>query len=189
MERRHFLAGSTGMPGLLAVAAGCSSPPQTPAEDTAKRREINAAADATLPPLYAQPPGSRELVQKARGVLVFPSIVSAGVGIGGGRRVALRRADYRLLQNGDRLAGRDAWRPDKIRRLPLHDRFRLSAVPFRQRGGRPALVPRSPWPKPRANGAIDTKTANSPMIGFVLTKSGLMFNLSLNATKVSRLDI
>ena len=40
-----------------------------------------------------------------------------------------------------------------------------------------------------ANGSIDSKTASAPVIGFVLTNTGLMFNLSLNGTKVSKLDI
>jgi lipid-binding SYLF domain-containing protein len=68
---------------LLALLAGCTSPPQTPAENVAKKREIDAGVNETLTRLYAQTPGSRELVEKARGVLVFPSVISAGVGIGG----------------------------------------------------------------------------------------------------------
>jgi lipid-binding SYLF domain-containing protein len=83
MERRHFLTRSTATLALLTLIAGCSSEPQTPAESAAKKREIDAAVDDALVRLYAQSPDSRALVQKARGVLVFPSVVSAGVGIGG----------------------------------------------------------------------------------------------------------
>ena len=40
-----------------------------------------------------------------------------------------------------------------------------------------------------ANGAIDTTTATAPVQVFVLTNAGLMGDLSLQGTKVSRLKI
>jgi lipid-binding SYLF domain-containing protein len=39
-----------------------------------------------------------------------------------------------------------------------------------------------------ANGRVDTSTATAPVVGFVLTNTGLMFNLSLEGTKVSKLE-
>jgi lipid-binding SYLF domain-containing protein len=43
--------------------------------------------------------------------------------------------------------------------------------------------------KTGANGSLDTATTNAPIVGFVLTNSGLMANLSFEGTKVSKLDI
>jgi len=40
-----------------------------------------------------------------------------------------------------------------------------------------------------ANGAIDTTTATAPVEVFVLTNTGLMADISLQGTKVSRLKI
>jgi lipid-binding SYLF domain-containing protein len=40
-----------------------------------------------------------------------------------------------------------------------------------------------------ANGNIDSTTATAPVEVFVLTNAGLMANLSLEGTKVSRLKI
>ena len=40
-----------------------------------------------------------------------------------------------------------------------------------------------------ANGRVDTSTATEPVVGFVLTNSGLMFNLSIQGTKVAKLAI
>jgi lipid-binding SYLF domain-containing protein len=40
-----------------------------------------------------------------------------------------------------------------------------------------------------ANGAIDSNTATAPVEVFVLTNAGLMGDLSLQGTKVSRLKI
>jgi lipid-binding SYLF domain-containing protein len=191
MERRHFLTGSTGMLGLLAVAAGCSSPPQTPAEDTAKRREINAAADDTLTRLYAQSPGSRELVQKARGVLVFPSVVSAGVGIGGEYGDGELRSGGRIIgyyrtETGSLGATLGVQTKSVVFLFMTDSAYQQFLSGNGWTAGADAAVAVA---QTGANGAIDSKTANSPVIGFVLTNSGLMFNLSLNGTKVSRLDI
>ena len=77
MDKRSFLAC-----GLLAVlATACSS--TSSGDPAAKRSSIDASVDSAMSRLHAQVPGSRELTGKARGVLVFPSVVSAGLGVGG----------------------------------------------------------------------------------------------------------
>jgi lipid-binding SYLF domain-containing protein len=191
MERRHFLIRSAVTFVLPALAAGCSSPPQTPAENTAKKREINAGVDDTLTRLYAQTPGSRELVQKARGVLVFPSVVSAGVGIGGeygegelrsgGRIVGYYKTETGSL--GATLGVQTKSVVFLFMTVPAYQQF-LSGNGWTAGADAAVAVAQS-----GANGAIDSKTARAPVIGFVLTNRGLMFNLSLNGTKVSKLDI
>lgn len=40
-----------------------------------------------------------------------------------------------------------------------------------------------------ANGRLNTNTARAPVIAFVLTNAGLMANLSLEGTKISKLGI
>jgi lipid-binding SYLF domain-containing protein len=49
----------------------------------ASATEINADANATLQSFVAQNPSARELGRKAAGVLVFPSVIKAGLGFGG----------------------------------------------------------------------------------------------------------
>ena len=46
----------------------------------ASATEINADANATLQSFVAQYPSARELGRKAAGVLVFPSVIKAGLG-------------------------------------------------------------------------------------------------------------
>jgi lipid-binding SYLF domain-containing protein len=191
MERRHFFTGSAAMVGLLALGAGCSSPPQTPAENEAKKRQINAGADDTLTRLYAQTPGSRELVQKARGVLVFPSVVSAGVGIGGQYgegelRSGGRTVGYYQTQAGSLGATLGVQTKSVVFLFMTEPAYQQFVSGNGWTAGADAAVAVA---KTGANGAIDTQTVNAPVIGFVMTNSGLMFNLSLNGTKVSKLDI
>ena len=52
-----------------------------PAADTAA--EITKNAQAALASLYAQVPSAKALGSKAVGILVFPKVVKAGLGIGG----------------------------------------------------------------------------------------------------------
>jgi lipid-binding SYLF domain-containing protein len=40
-----------------------------------------------------------------------------------------------------------------------------------------------------ANGEIDTTTANNPVQALVLTNAGLMANLNLEGTKISKLEL
>jgi len=37
-------------------------------------------------------------------------------------------------------------------------------------------------------GAIDTNTINKPVIGFILDQKGLMYNLTLEGSKISRIN-
>ena len=49
----------------------------------ASAAEINHAVNATLRSFVALNPSARELGRKAAGVLVFPSVIKAGFGVGG----------------------------------------------------------------------------------------------------------
>src|SRR5438034_128054 len=88
MQRRHFLlqtAAALAATGL--AAAGCTTTATTTTSDAnmtvdRRRRDIASGVDTTLTHLYSSVRGSRELVAKAAGVLVFPSVIAAGLGIG-----------------------------------------------------------------------------------------------------------
>ena len=74
---------------LLAIAGE----PQT--VEAASATQINADANATLQSFVAQNPSARELGRKAAGVLVFPSVIKAGLGLCGeyGEGVLIVRAE------------------------------------------------------------------------------------------------
>ena len=55
----------------------------TTAAMAASAQEIDAKVDATLKIFRAQVPGADQYLSVAKGVLVFPSVFRAGVGIGG----------------------------------------------------------------------------------------------------------
>jgi len=87
MQRRNFMLKSTAALALGGLAlAGCTTTSNSGAQKTAgdsdERRSIDADVDATIQRLYATVKGSRELVGKSRGVLVFPSVIQAGFVVG-----------------------------------------------------------------------------------------------------------
>src|SRR3972149_8264746 len=65
---------------FLMVTAFVAGPRMSEAASAAA---IEADANETLHSFVRQVPGARELANKAAGILVFPSVIKAGFGIGG----------------------------------------------------------------------------------------------------------
>ena len=65
---------------LFTIAALVAAPHRGEAASAA---EIEADANATLHSFVDQVSGARELANKAAGILVFPSVIKAGIGFGG----------------------------------------------------------------------------------------------------------
>jgi lipid-binding SYLF domain-containing protein len=196
MQRRKFILSSGAMLAAGGFAmAGCTTTGQSSANSTAgnsdKRAAINHDVDATLSRLYTTVPGSRELVAKARGVLVFPQVVQAGFVVGaqygqGALRVGGRTEGFYSTAAGS--FGLQAGAQSKAIIFCFMNEQALAD--FRNRNGwavggdaTVAVV------KVGANGNIDSSTATAPVEAFVLTNAGLMAGVSLEGTKVSRLDI
>ncbi|MGF6300140.1 lipid-binding SYLF domain-containing protein [Paraburkholderia sp. WC7.3d] len=87
MQTRGFLLKSIVAMALgCLVLSGCGTTSESSggaAVNTSKRQAIDVSVDDALAKLYAKVSGSKELVAKAQGVLVFPNVVQAGIGIGG----------------------------------------------------------------------------------------------------------
>src|SRR3569833_3362660 len=108
MQRREFLIALSSTVAGGAMLGGCStsSSVTTSSSDTAasqRRRELDAGVKTTLDRLYASVDGSREVAGKARGMLVFPSVIAAGLG-GGGRGGGGARGGGEAGGGGDNLA-------------------------------------------------------------------------------------
>jgi lipid-binding SYLF domain-containing protein len=179
--------------GGLALA-GCTTNkgnPDTPATDSAKRQSIDASVDGTMSRLFTTVKGSRELVSKARGVLVFPSVLQVGFVVGGqygegSLRVGGGTVGYYSTISGS--FGLQAGAQSKaiiflFMTQDALDKFRNADGWSAGGDASVALI------KMGANGAIDTTTATAPVEVFVLTNAGLMADVSLQGTKVTRLKI
>ena len=195
MQRRHFMLKTTAALAFGGLAlAGCTTTgntPDNPHVDASKRQAIDASVDGTMSKLFATVPGSRELVSKARGVLVFPSVLQAGLIVGGqygegALRVGGSTVGYYSTASGSFGLTAGAQSKALIFLFMTQD----SLDKFRNADGWSAGVDASvALVKVGANGAVDTTTATAPVQVFVMTNAGLMGDVSLQGTKVSRLKI
>ena len=195
MRRRNFV--QTG--AAVLVLAGLA-PDRFPTamraasaaeSNAAKRQEIDAKVHSTLARLYETVRGSKELVSKANGVLVFPSVIKVGFIAGGeygegALHVGGKTVGYYSTVSGSFGLQAGAQSKAIIFLFMTHDAlssFRNSKGWSAGGEGSVALL------KVGANGEIDTTTATAPVEAIVLTNAGLMGDVSLSGTKVSRLKI
>jgi lipid-binding SYLF domain-containing protein len=179
--------------------AGCTttSPSQADKSDNSaganmnKRREIDASVNGALDKMYASVKGSRELVSKARGVLVFPSVLQAGFVVGGeygegALRVGGNTQGYYntvTASFGLQIGAQSKAVIFLFMTQDALDKFQRTDGWTAGADASVALV------KIGANGAVDLNTATSPVEVVVMTNAGLMANLNVEGTKVSKLKI
>ncbi|AZQ51383.1 BPSL1445 family SYLF domain-containing lipoprotein [Burkholderia cenocepacia] len=195
MQKRTLVlkAAAALIVGSLALT-GCTTTPDKPdnaATNASKRQSIDASVDATLSRMYSTVKGSRELVAKSRGVLVFPDVLQAGFIVGGqsgngALRVGGSTVGY--YNTSSLSVGLQAGAQSKaivflFMTQQALDEFRNSEGWAAGAGASVALV------KMGANGAVDSNTATAPIQVVVLTNAGLMGDVSINGTKVTKLSI
>ncbi|AOJ38195.1 MULTISPECIES: YSC84-related protein [Burkholderia] len=195
MQKRNLVlkAAAALIVGSLALT-GCTTTPDKPdnaATNASKRQAIDSSVDATLSRMYSTVKGSRELVAKSRGVLVFPDVIQAGFIVGGqsgngALRVGGSTVGY--YNTSSLSVGLQAGAQSKaivflFMTQEALDEFRGSDGWAAGAGASVALV------KMGANGAVDSNTATAPVQVVVLTNAGLMGDVSINGTKVTKLKI
>ncbi|MBK5124328.1 hypothetical protein IQ288_31305 [Burkholderia sp. R-69980] len=194
MHRRQFILTTSAVLAASSFGlAGCTttSSASATAGNAGKRESINADVNSTLARLYSTANGSRELVAKARGVLVFPSVIQAGFWVGGqygegALRVGGQTAGYYSTAGGSfglQIGAQSKAIIFLFMTQDALDRFRNSEGWAVGADATVAVV------KMGANGNIDTSTATAPVQAFVLTNAGLMAGVSLEGTKITRLKL
>jgi lipid-binding SYLF domain-containing protein len=191
MQNRKFLAAAVF--AAFVSLTGCSTTTTSgkPTDAVAERHSINADVDAALSKLYAQAPASRQLVEQSKGVLVLPSVVSAGFIVGGSYgQGALRSGMHSVAYYSTTaasvglLAGADSKSIFLLfRTQEAFDKFRASQG---WTAGADASVTALTV---GADGGIDTNSAQHAVTSFVLSNGGLMANLSIDGSKFTRLDL
>ncbi|KQV80817.1 twin-arginine translocation pathway signal [Massilia sp. Root351] len=193
MHKRTFLFKSAAALAFAGAALSACTTTTTSgrAEPGAVRAEIDTGVDSTLNRLYAEVKGSRELVAKSTAVLVFPRVLAAGLVVGGeygkgALRIKNEHGGYYSMASAS--VGLQAGAQSKA--VVLLFMTREAFDKFGQSKGWTAGVDASvAVVKVGVNGEIDTVTANHPVQALVLTNAGLMANLTLEGTKISRLEL
>jgi lipid-binding SYLF domain-containing protein len=196
MQRREFMLKTAASLAAGGFAAGCTTAvptvtPETKSSGRDERSEIEQGIDRTLERLYATAPQSRELVGKASGVVVFPNVIAAGLGIGGEYGKGALRVKkttvgyYRLVSVsvGLQIGAQSKAVIFLLMTQDALDKFRSSPSWAVGVDASVALI------KVGANGAIDASSVSGPVLGFVLTNAGLMANLSLEGTRITPIKL
>ena len=151
--------------------------------------EIDARTDSALKMFFEKVGPAKELSAKARGILIFPDVIKAGFGIGGeygegALRINGKTVDY--YNTAAASIGLQLGAQSKTVIIMFLDQQALAD--FRKSDGWEAGVDGSvavvEW---GAGGSVDTTNIKDPIIGFVFGNKGLMFNLTLEGSKMSKI--
>jgi lipid-binding SYLF domain-containing protein len=152
-------------------------------------KAIDVAVDVTLEQFKKDIKGGDEFLKSAKGVLVFPSVIKAGIGIGGeygegALRIGGKTVDYYSTAAAS-IGFQLGIQSKRIILVFMQDgalkKFRESKGWEAGVDGSVALIELG------AGGTIDTTTIKDPIIGFVFGNKGLMFNLTLEGSKYTKI--
>ena len=175
---------------FVVLAAFMATMFQAPGPARAYSPEIEANVNETIKRFYRYAPAGREMVGKAAAVLVFPNVVKAGFGVGGEYGEGALRAQGRTMgyystasasigfQIG--LQGRSVvilfMTKQALRNFHARDGWEVGV------DGSVTLIDIG------AAGEYDTNNFADPIIGFIFDGKGLMYNLTLEGSKITRIN-
>jgi lipid-binding SYLF domain-containing protein len=169
---------------LLLVFSGA------PALQAATAKEIDAKVDAALDRFYKEVKGSAEILKSAKGVCVFAGVIKAGLGIGGEHgegalRVGGQTVDYYNISSASIGLQFGAQKKDVIIVFLAEEALKK----FRESSGWKAGVDGSVVLIDIGAGkSIDNTNIKAPIVGFIVGEKGLMYNLTLEGSKIKKLD-
>jgi len=159
------------------------------AEVNPGRAELDAYVNEALAQLYKESSAARDLSQNAKGILVFPRVYKAGFVFGG------EYGEGSLLINNQPVAYYNiasasvgfqlgAQRKAQIIMFMTDEalnRFRSS------RGWEVGVDGSVAIATLGAGGTISSQTLQQPIIGFIFSNKGLMYNLTLEGSKITEI--
>lgn len=176
---------------IVAIAGSVSLlTPLLPTASAATAREIDVSVDVALENFEKEVRGSKAFLDGSKGVLVLPKVLKAGVGFGGEYGEGALRIDGKTVDYYNTVAGSFGFQfgaQAKTIILVFLDeealkRFRASEGWKAGVDGSVALVTLG------AGGDIDTTKIRDPIVGFVFGQKGLMYNLTLEGSKFTKLN-
>jgi len=171
----------------LSLVIGAFWQPGTSYAKSAK--EIDVRVDTALERFNNDIKGGKEFLKTAKGVLVFPSVIKAGIGIGGeygegAMRINGKTVDYystAAASIGFQLGAQSKTVIVVFMQADALKKFRASSGWEAGVDGSVALIELG------AGGSIDTTNIKRPIVGFVFGNKGLMYNLTLEGSKYTKI--
>lgn len=189
MNTRTAIRHRSRFPALAAaLLLGACWSAAAPAQSTAA--EIDAKVDAALDRLRTEVPGSQTVLAEAKGVLAFAGVIKAGFVIAGeggegALRIGGRTKGYYSIFSGSIGFQAGGQKRDIImvfldsaalKKFEESDGWKAGA------DGTITLIDVG------ASGTIDTATLKKPIVGFIVGQKGLMAGVSLDGSKITKLE-
>lgn len=169
------------------VIAGISFPSVASA---ASADEINIGVNAALKRFRKEVPGGSAFLKKAEGVLVFPSVIKAGIVIGGEYGEGTLRIGGKTVEYYSTAAASIGFQLGaQSKSVVLVFLTKKALSDFRKSDGWKAGVDGSvallKWGAGEDINTIDVKDA---IVGFVFSNKGLMYNLTIEGSKFTKIS-
>jgi len=156
---------------------------------SATAREIDVSVEVTLERFNKEVPGAEGFMKKAKGVLIFPQVIKAGFGIGGEYGEGALQIGGKTVEYYSTMAasiGFQLGAQAKSIILVFTKEDALKA--FRNSDGWKAGVDGSVALISLGMGdSLDTTNVKDPIVAFIFGQKGLMYNLTLEGSKFSKL--
>jgi lipid-binding SYLF domain-containing protein len=191
-SKRNFMTAGASMVALtILTTTGCTTTSGNMGDPATQRQAIDSAADNALARLYQEVPGSQEIVASAKGVLIFPSFVSAGFIVGGAHGRGVMREAGKSTGYFSMTEGSFGWLAGAQSQAVFILFMTENALKqFQASNGWTAGVDGSvALLSAGANAQVTTQTAQQPVVGYVLTNAGLMANVSVNGSRITPLNL
>ena len=179
MKLRRFFV---GLSLICLVIAGSAN--------AASKEEIDADVKDVLKDFYYLSAGNKELADKAAGILVFPSVVKAGIMVGGQYGEGSLQVDGKIVDYYSTFSasiGLQLGAQERAEIILFMDKAALDK--FRSSDGWNAGVDGSIAVIDTGTGkGLSTETIKDPIIAIILRNRGLMANLSFEGAKFSKIN-
>ncbi len=171
---------------LLVLFSAFSASPAISAD----AREIDVSANVALEQFQKEVEGADQFLANSKGYLVFPKVVKAGLGIGGEYGEGALRIEGKTVAYYSTAAASIGFQLGVQKKSVIIvflvgdalAKFRNSEGWEVGVDGSVALI------KVGAHGSIDTNNIQDPIVAFVFGQKGLMYNLTLEGSKFTKLD-
>ncbi|MBV1932805.1 MAG: hypothetical protein KUG71_13945 [Porticoccaceae bacterium] len=155
----------------------------------ATKQEIDLYAEEALSEFRQHTSAGAKLAAASRGMLIFPKVYKAGAGIGGEYGEGVLRVGGQNVAYYSTAGASIGFQLGAQRKAQIILFMTDTALnKFRNSKGWEAGVDGSvAIANMGAGDGIDTNTAQQPIIGFIFSNEGLMFNLNLEGSKFTRI--
>jgi len=183
--KRPFLSALSGLAAALFLSLLFSQQ----VAYAASAGEINIKVDSALQRFKKEVSGGSRFISNANGVLVFPDVIKAGFGIGGEYGEGALRVGGKTVAYYNTAAASIGFQlGGQIKTVVIVFLKQSALNKFRQSDGWKVGVDGSvaivEW---GVGEDINTMDINDPVVGFVFDNKGLMYNLTIEGSKITRI--